>query len=113
MITSKLHCTQTNVNEFPELDIFGHQKLISTIAGSVDGTIRFHLRPQDLDEVTRSISKNFLNPLEAYEIDFSGSNVYVKISEAVSMKQMKQSSLPYEQLADLNIYFLCDSYKKS
>uniref|UniRef100_A0A7S3VB24 Uncharacterized protein n=1 Tax=Chaetoceros debilis TaxID=122233 RepID=A0A7S3VB24_9STRA len=94
---------QTNVNEFPELDIFGHQKLISTIAGSVDGTIGFHLRPQDLDEVTRSISKNFLNPLEAYEIDFSGSNVYVKISEANATLGHRRLIIPSETTIGVHI----------
>jgi len=63
---------QTNVHEFPELDVF-EEKLLSTLAGSIDGTIGFHLRPQKLGQNTMvALSKNIFNPLEAYEIDFSG-----------------------------------------
>jgi hypothetical protein len=73
----------TNVNEFPELDIFEDQKLTSNMVGSIDGTIGFHLRPQKVeDKLVDPLSKNLLNPLEAYEIEFSGSNVGIKISEA-------------------------------
>ena len=64
---------QTNVPEFPELDVFDDQKFLSTLAGSIDGTIGFHLRPQKLGQSTTvALSKNIFNPLEAYEIDFSG-----------------------------------------
>lgn len=94
---------QTNVNEFPELDIFEDQKLISTIAGSVYGTIGFHLRPQNLDDVTRSISRNFLNPLEAYEIDFTGSNVSVKLSEANATLGHRRLIIPSETTIGVHI----------
>jgi len=74
----------TNVNEFPELDIFDDQKLVSNVVGSIDGTIGFHLRPQKQkdDEIVEPLTKNLFNPLEAYEIDFSGSSAGIKISEA-------------------------------
>lgn len=73
----------TNVNEFPELNIFDDQKLLSTFIGSIDGTIGFHLRPQKIDtEASEPLTKNLFNPLEAYEIDFSDSNAAIKISEA-------------------------------
>lgn len=74
--------SKTKVNEFPELEIFEDQRLESTTAGSIDGSIGFHLRPQKIgSSQNKSTSKNVFNPLEAYEIDFTGSNVGVKLSE--------------------------------
>ena len=47
-----------------------------------------HLRPQNLNEIVTSsvkrsgIGPNVLNPLEAFEIDFSDTNITLKIKEA-------------------------------
>ena len=95
---------ETNVTQFPELDIFDDQKLISILAGSVDGTIVFHLRPQILDDHTvESLSKNVFNPLEAYEIDFSGSNVGLKISEANATLGHRRLIIPSETTVGVSI----------
>jgi hypothetical protein len=89
---------ETRVNEFPELEIYEDQRLHTILAGSIDGTIGFHLRPQalkpDLQVVT---SKNVFNPLEAYELDFSGSNVSVKIAEANSTLGHRRLIIPSER----------------
>ncbi len=96
---------QTKVSEFPELEIYGDQKLISTLAGSVDGTIGFHLRPQDIidDDMPLSLSKNLLNPLEAYDIDFSGSNVEIKLTEANSTLGHRRLIIPSETTVGIHI----------
>ncbi len=88
----------TKVNEFPELDIFDDQKLTSNLVGTIDGTIGFHLRPQNQnqDAVIESLAKNLLNPLEAFEIEFSGSNVGLKLSEANVILGHRRLIMPSE-----------------
>jgi len=71
---------ESKLNEFPELDIF--DKLCSSILGTCDGSITCHLRPQRLLSSTSSSGPNVFNPLEAYEIDFSGSKVSLRLKEA-------------------------------
>jgi len=70
------------VNEFPELEIFEGSKLCSFILGTFDGTVTCHLRPQTLVASSSSLGPNVFNPLEAYEIDFSGSTVSLRLKEA-------------------------------
>ena len=73
---------ETCVNEFPELEIFEDSKLISLVNGTFDGSITCHLRPQNIRESTSSSAPNVFNPLEAYEFDFSGSSVSLRLKEA-------------------------------
>ena len=73
--------TQGNVKEFPELDIFEGDQLRTILSGIIGGSIRAHLRPQALDSLVETTGKNIYNPLEAYEIEFSGSNLNVKMKE--------------------------------
>lgn len=95
---------QTNVNEFPELDIFEGQKLLSTLSGSIDGTVFLHLRPQHLACCTPdTLSKNIFNPLEAYEIDFTDSNIGLKISEAKAELGHRRLIIPSETTVGLHI----------
>eukprot|EP00984_Skeletonema_dohrnii_P015042 scaffold6437_cov98-Skeletonema_dohrnii-CCMP3373.AAC.3 len=79
-VTTFASKNESNLNEFPELDIF--DKLCSYILGTCDGSITCHLRPQRLLSSTSSSGPNFYNPLEAYEIDFSGSKVSLRLKEA-------------------------------
>ncbi|KAL7554360.1 hypothetical protein ACHAWF_017793 [Thalassiosira exigua] len=74
---------ETKVNEFPELEVFEGSRLRSFILGTFDGSVTCHLRPQSLVGVSTSSSgPNVFNPLEAYEIDFSGSSVSLRLKEA-------------------------------
>ena len=76
--------SETNVNEFPELDVFEGSKLCSFILGTFDGSIMCHLRPQTESKnttLTSTTGPNVFNPLEAYEIDFCGSSVSLRLKE--------------------------------
>ncbi|KAL7544123.1 hypothetical protein ACHAXR_013527, partial [Thalassiosira sp. AJA248-18] len=81
-VSSFSSSSETKVNEFPELEIFEGSKLCSFILGTFDGSITCHLRPQSLVASTSSSGPNVFNPLEAYEIDFSGSSVSLRLKEA-------------------------------
>ena len=79
-VTSFATTNESNLNEFPELDIF--HKLCSYILGTCDGSITCHLRPQRLSASKSIAGPNVFNPLEAYEIVFSGSKVSLRLKEA-------------------------------
>ena len=81
-VSSFSSSSETKVNEFPELEIFEGSKLMSFILGTFDGSVTMHLRPQSLVKSTSSSGPNVFNPLEAYEIDFSGSAVSLRLKEA-------------------------------
>lgn len=69
----------------------------SLLSGSINGRISCHLRPQDLsDQSVGSLGKNIFNPLEAYEIDFSGSSVGLKLKEANSTLGHRRVIFPAE-----------------
>ena len=73
--------SETTVKEFPELDIFEGSNLCSFLLGTFDGCVTCHLRPQCVVASPKSSGPNVFNPLEAYEIDFSGSSVFLRIKE--------------------------------
>jgi hypothetical protein len=83
-VTSFSSTSETKVNEFPELEIFEGSRLRSFILGTFDGSVTCHLRPQLLSNGLKSSSfgPNVFNPLEAYELDFSGSSVALRLKEA-------------------------------
>lgn len=81
-VSSFSSTSETKVNEFPELEVFEGSKLQSFVLGTFDGTITCHLRPQSLVASSKSSGPNVFNPLEAYEIDFSGSTVALRLKEA-------------------------------
>ena len=72
---------ETFVKEFPELDIFEGIKLRTRLSGLIGGRIIGYLRPQKLQPEMSSLGPNLFNPLEAYEIECSGSKVSVKMRE--------------------------------
>jgi hypothetical protein len=69
------------VKEFPELDIFDGVKLKTNLHGMLSGSLRAHLRPQHFSGALSTTGPNVFNPLEAYEIDFSGSSASLKMKE--------------------------------
>jgi hypothetical protein len=88
--------SETSVKEFPELDIFEGTKLRAYSSGKIGGHVRCHLRPQ-LQRFARSTTgPNLFNPLEAYEIDFSGSNVSARIRESTTSLGHRRIIIPAE-----------------
>jgi hypothetical protein len=81
-VSSFSSTSETNVTEFPELDIFQGSKLCSFILGTFDGCVTCHLRPQSISKSVSSSGPNVFNPLEAYEIDFGGSSVSLRLKES-------------------------------
>lgn len=81
-VSSFSSTSETNVAEFPELDIFQGSKLCSFILGTFDGCVTCHLRPQSISKSVSSSGPNVFNPLEAYEIDFGGSSVSLRLKES-------------------------------
>ena len=62
------------------------------------------MRPQDVNESSKSVlGKNIFNPLERYEIDFSGSKVFVKIIEANATLGHRRIILPSESTFGVSI----------
>ena len=88
--------SQGNVKEFPELDIFEGDQLRTILSGMIGGSIRAHLRPQALESLIETTGKNIYNPLEAYEIEFSGSNLNVKMKEFTATLGHRRIIFPTE-----------------
>ncbi len=92
--------------QFPELDIFDDQKLQSLLNGSIDGSIKFHLRPQDdckKASIESILKTNVLNPLERFEIDFSGSKVFLKLVESNATLGHRRIIIPSETTIGVSI----------
>eukprot|EP00957_Ditylum_brightwellii_P195162 14869709-Ditylum_brightwellii.AAC.1 len=101
---------ETIVKEFAELDIFEGSKLFSLLAGTFNGRVSAHLRPQpDLPSSKSGGAKGMLgpskliNPLEAYEIDFAGSSVFLKIKESSSTLDHRRIIMPTETTFEVKI----------
>lgn len=73
--------TEGKMKEFPELDVSQGVKLRTYLSGITNGSIRAHLRPQQVTTPLSSTGRNIFNPLEAYEIDFANSMLSVKVKE--------------------------------
>ena len=87
---------ESKVKEFPELDIFEGVKLQSLLSGAFTGRVSCHLRPQNLSTSVSTIGPNKKNPLEAYEIDFSRSNLSFKIKESSTTLGHRRVIIPTE-----------------
>jgi hypothetical protein len=87
---------ETIVKEFPELDIFEGTKLRSHTSARLGGSVKCHLRPQHLDPSLSTTGPNIFNPLEAYEIDFSGSSLSVRIKESTTSLGHRRIIIPTE-----------------
>lgn len=96
-------CT-VSILQFPELEIFEGSRLISLLAGALTGRISGHLRHQSLPEASTSTTgPNVFNPLEAYEIDFSGSSISFKIKEWSSTLGHRRVIMPTESAVIVKI----------
>ena len=87
---------ETDIKEFPELDIFEGAKLRSLTSGKLGGGVKCHLRPQKLSSSLTSTGPNIFNPLEAYEIDFSGTSLSVRLKESSTSLGHRRMILPPE-----------------
>lgn len=85
------------------MNIFDDQKLLSLLSGGIDGSIGFHLRPQKDNDCSDELCKNVFNPLERYEIDFSGSHVSLKITESNATLGHRRIIIPSESTFGVSI----------
>ena len=89
--------TEGAVKEFPELEVFDGTMFRTNQSGSINGRIKSHLRPQAATTVKMDMAgPNIFNPLEAYEIDFSGTNLSVKMREYSAVLGHRRIILPAE-----------------
>lgn len=88
--------TQGKVKEFPELEVFEGIQLKTILSGIIGGSIRAHLRPQSFSSPFATTGRNIFNPLEAYEIEFSGSNLNVKMKEFTAALGHRRIIFPTE-----------------
>jgi hypothetical protein len=88
--------SETSVKEFPELDIFEGTKLRNISSGKLGGSIHCHLRPQQIATSMTTAGPNIFNPLEAYEIDFSGSTLHVRVKESTTSLGHRRIIIPTE-----------------
>lgn len=89
---------ESQVKEFPELDIFEGTKLVSLLSGELTARISSHLRPQILSKALTTTGPNIFNPLEAFEIDFSGSSLSFKIKESTATLGHRRVIIPTESI---------------
>ena len=95
--------TEGGLQEFPELEIYDGTKLRTALTASMNGTIKTHLRPQNVTSTVSSSGPNVLNPLEAYEIAFSGTDLSVKIKEYSTLFGHRRIILPAESAFVVNV----------
>ena len=95
--------SETGVKEFPELEIFEGTKLRSYTSGKLGGNVNCHLKPQNLSQPVTTTGPNVFNPLEAYEIDFSDSNVSVRIRESTTSLGHRRVIIPTETTLKLSV----------
>ena len=95
---------ETHINEFPELEILERSLMNVILSGNFGGRIATHLRPQKLQsEISNAKAPNLFNPLEAYEIDFTGSNASLKLKEGSATLGHRRIICPTETRVDLRI----------
>lgn len=106
-ISSVVINSETAVKEFPELDIFEGTKLRALTSAKLGGAIHCHLRPQKCDPTplskNRGMGPNVFNPLEAYEVDCSGSSLSMKVKESMTALGHRRVIIPAETTIKLKI----------
>lgn len=95
--------SETSVKEFPELEIYEGTKLRAFTSGKLGGTVKCHLKPQKLASTVSTAGPNIFNPLEAYEIDFSGSNLSVRIRESTTSLGHRRIIIPTETTVKVKV----------
>lgn len=78
---------------------------MSLLSGALTGRVSGHLRPQAVSEslATTSTGPNVFNPLEAYEVDFSGSSILFKIKECSSTLGHRRVIMPTESVVNVKV----------
>ena len=94
---------ETIVKEFPELDIFDGDRLYSLLSGAFTASLSSHLRPQNVTTSPSTTGPNVKNPLEAYEVDFSNSNIAFKIKESTMTIGHRRVVMPTETSFEVKI----------
>lgn len=86
--------SETHVNEFPEFDIFEGAKIRALTSGKLGGSIHCHLRPQQSSTSISTTGPNIFNPLEAYEIDCSGTYLLARVKESTTSLGHRRIIIP-------------------
>jgi hypothetical protein len=94
---------ESDAKEFPELDIIEGVKLRSLLSGVLSGSAVAHLRPQKMPPIVSNTAPNYFNPLEAYEVDFSGSHLLLKLKEASASLGHRRLIIPTETSVALDV----------
>jgi hypothetical protein len=95
--------SETTVKEFPELEIFEGTKLRTYTSGKLGGSVKCHLKPQKLTPSVTTTGPNIFNPLEAYEVDSSGSNFSVRLKESTTSLGHRRLIIPSETTVKLRV----------
>ena len=95
--------SETIVKEFPELDIFEGTRLRALTSAKVGGSARCHLRPQKMLPSLSTSGPNMFNPLEAYEIDCSGSSLTMRIKESMASLGHRRIIIPTETTVNVKV----------
>lgn len=101
-IASMMMNAESKVGEFPELDIVG-VRLETLLSGVIGGSVKAHLRPQHISGPVSTMGPNVLNPLEAYEIDFSRTSLSVKLKEFSTTLGHRRIMFPAESTFKINV----------
>eukprot|EP00536_Pseudo-nitzschia_multiseries_P006241 jgi/Psemu1/318855/estExt_fgenesh1_pm.C_1300013 len=103
VVSSIILDSETNVNEFPEFEIFEGTKLRAYTSGKLGGSVKCHLKPQKLAPSVTSTGPNLFNPLEAYEIDCSGSNFSLRLRESTTSLGHRRVIIPSETTVKVRV----------
>jgi hypothetical protein len=95
--------SETAVKEFPELDITEDTKIRARASGKLGGSIKCHLRPQKRSSSMSTTGPNIFNPLEAYEIDCSGSSLSVRVKESTTSLGHRRIIIPTETTVKVKV----------
>jgi hypothetical protein len=95
--------SETSCGEFPELEIYEGTKLRSFTSAKLGGNVTCHLKPQELSSILNPAGPNIFNPLEAYEIDFSGSNLSACIRESTMSLGHRRVIIPTETTVKIKV----------
>ena len=102
-VSSIILDSETNMKEFPELEIFEGTKLRAYTSGKLGGSVKCHLKPQKVTPSITTTGPNVFNPLEAYEIDFSGSNFSLRLRESTTSLGHRRIIIPSETTVKLRV----------
>ena len=102
-VSSIILDSETNVKEFPELEIFEGTKVRGYTSGKLGGSIKCHLKPQILTSSVTTTGPNVFNPLEAYEIDCSGTDFALRLRESTTSLGHRRIIIPSETTVKIRV----------